>query len=212
MRKNKISQNLKLKDVKFNINFTIKEPIIKHITKNDLYIKKKNEITTLSKTKVFYHFWIFIKFVTVKSTILNINFKELVYKYLIIDNKKNQCRTLLTDLYGFEKCYTNGLILKMAETFKKELKKKNESTLLHIKSIIALINDIFEKEMFVIVIKGTKTNFFRWLNFNTLRLGIPNIVFYIYTPAVPQSPKQYKKIKCIKKNTRKKYFYRARLI
>lgn len=143
---------------------------------------------------------------------ININFKELVYKYLIIDNKRSQCRTILTNLNGFEKTYTNGLILKMAETFKKNLKKKNESTLLHIKSIVTLINDIYEKEMFIIVVKGTKMNFFKWLNFNTLKLGIPNIALYIYTPAIPQSPKQYKKIKCIKKNTRKKYIYRARLI
>lgn len=142
-----------------------------------------------------------------KTNIFNIQTLFDKNQIVIINNKNTQIFTTLLKNNLIIKSFSTGFVLTFFKLFKKCLRRKLTSFVLQLKMLINMIDKFYIDDFFVFNIKGTKKNFFKWLNF--LKFNIKNfkVLLYVYTPSVFYYPVKIKKIKSIKKRMKKKYLY-----
>lgn len=131
---------------------------------------------------------------------------------IIINNKKNQLFVSFLQNFNFFKSMSTGYTLHYLKIFKKTLRRKLSSFILQLKVILNIIEKNFNNNFFIFQIKGTKKNFFKWLNFLKIRVQNLKVLFYLYTPQLRYMNFGLKKIKSIKKRLKKKYIYNENLI
>jgi len=126
---------------------------------------------------------------------------------VVINNNRRQLFISFLKNMNLLRSFSTGYILRFMEIFKKELRTKMSSFILTIKTIFSIIEKFFIKSFFVFHVKGTKKNFFKWLNFFRIKLDKLRAVFYLYSPLLRIGNHGVKKIKSIKRKFKKKYIY-----
>lgn len=131
---------------------------------------------------------------------------------IILNNTKNQLFVSFFQEFKFFKSMSTGYTLHYLKIFKKNLRRKLSSFILQLKTILNIIEKNFNDSCFIFQIKGTKKNFFKWLNFLKIKAQNLKVLFYLYTPQLRYMNFGLKKVKSIKKRLKKKYIYTENLI
>jgi hypothetical protein len=131
---------------------------------------------------------------------------------VILNNKNNQLFISFFKNFKFIKCFSTGYILSFLKIFKKNLRRKVSSFILQLKMVLNIIEKCFIDNFFIFNIKGTKKNFFKWLNFLKIKISNFKVIVYLYTPNIHQTPLKIKKVRAIKKRLKKKYLYQEGMI
>ena len=198
-----IKKKIEFKDF-FFFNETLEEMAVPLLS----YLYKKNNL--ISKTLSIYFFLYFVQFNHHFGSITTNNLDKQLG--LVFDNRRHQFYSNINVMGRLIKSFSNGFFLKLFEFFKKELKKKKSSTLLHLKSVLTVCKKNFFKHDYYVFIKGIKKKIYSLLNICKFKMLNLKILFLFYLPAVSISIKKYKKIKSIKKRLKKKYIYSEKLV
>jgi hypothetical protein len=132
-------------------------------------------------------------------------------KLILINNTKTQIFTSFFNVLYFIRSISTGYVLTFFQDLKKNIKRKLFSFVLQLKVVINVINKCFPDNNIIFQIKGTKKNFFKWLNFLRVKTRLFNVFFYIYTPKINLTRGDIKKIRSIKRRMKKKYIYKEDL-
>lgn len=101
---------------------------------------------------------------------------------------------------------TPGIITKKLEIINKKNKKSTKIINIMIKSMLKTYKKNENYHKLIIQIKGTKSSFFKILiTFKDIIKKYTD-TYFIYTPVVPFNKRNFKKIRSLKRNFRKKYF------
>lgn len=167
------------------------------------------------KLKNFF-FFIYLKFFTNQKFQINtISLKPLFdfkLKLLIFNTLKKQIFVSFLNRLRFIRSISTGFALTFFENLKKQSKTKISSFLLQLKVILTIIQKCYFFDFLIVQIKGSKKNFFKWLNFMKTQLALKKVLLYVYTPSLNLTRNNLKKIRSIKKNLKKKYIYTEKLI
>lgn len=101
---------------------------------------------------------------------------------------------------------TPGIITKKLDIQTKKNKKSSKIINIMIKSMIKTYRQDENFHKLIIQIKGTKISFFKITSFFKDLLKKYTDAYFIYTPVIPNNNKNFKKIRSLKRNFRKKYF------
>lgn len=101
---------------------------------------------------------------------------------------------------------TPGIITKKLDIINKKNKKSTKITNIMIKSILKTYRKNENYHKLIIQIKGTKSLFFKILILLKDLLKKYTDAYFIYTPVISFNKKNFKKIRSLKRNFRKKYF------
>jgi hypothetical protein len=131
--------------------------------------------------------------------------------WFVIDNRHLQLFSHFYNLSGLFKTFSTGFFLKFFKIFKKELKKRLTSTILHLRSFLAILSRHYGAYYFLAFLRGSKKKFFSIFNLKKYKIENFNLLFYFFVPSVSISKKKIKKIRSIKKRLKKKYMYQEKL-
>lgn len=160
----------------------------------------------LKKSHVLYVFYYMYKF-NRKYTIKKNFFKRFYYHNILTFNfLKKKLNITYSYKNNLISSITPGIITKKLDIISKKNKKSSKIINIMIKSILKTYrkNENFHK--LIIQIKGTKLSFFKIL------ISLKDIIkrytdtYFIYTPVISFNKKNFKKIRSLKRNFKKKYF------
>jgi len=152
---------------------------------------------------VFYYMYKFNRKYTIKKNF----FKRFIYHNILTFNfLKKKLNITYSYKNNLVSSITPGIITKKLEIINKKNKKSIKIINIMIKSILKTYkkNENFHK--LIIQIKSTKSSFFKILIFFKDILKKYTDAYFIFTPVVSYNKKNFKKIRSLKKNFRKKYF------
>lgn len=170
-------------------------------------INKNNFNKKLINTKKIFHIFYYLYKFNRKYTIKKNFFKRFYYHNVLTFNflKKK-----LNITYSYKNnlmfSITPGIITKKLNIIKKKNKKSNKIVNLMIKSVLKNYkkNENFHK--LIIQMKGTKSFFFKILTYLKDIFKKYVDVYFVYTPVISFNKKNFKKIRSLKKNFKKKFF------
>jgi hypothetical protein len=164
---------------------------------------KLNLINTKNVLSTFYYIYRFNRKYTIKKNFFKRFFYHNILTFNFLKKKLNITYTYKNNLIS---CITPGIITKKLDIVNKKNKKSNKIVNIMVKSMLKTYkkNDNFHK--LIIQIKGTKLSFIKILIFFKDILKKYTDAYFIYTPSITFNKKNFKKIRSLKKNFRKKYF------
>jgi hypothetical protein len=101
---------------------------------------------------------------------------------------------------------TPGIITKKLEIYNKKNKKSTKIINIMIKSMLKTYKNNENFHKLIIQIKGTKSSFVKILVFFKDIIKKYTDTYFVYTPVIPFNKKNFKKVRSLKRNFRKKYF------
>jgi len=128
-----------------------------------------------------------------------------------MDNRHLQLYTHFYNLEGLFKTFSTGFFLKFFKIFKKELKKRVTSTVLHLRSFLAILSRHYGAYYLIAFLRGSKKKFFSVFNLGKYKIENFNLLFYFFIPSISIAKTKTKRIRSIKKRLKKKYMYQERL-
>lgn len=160
------------------------------------------------------NFLLFYSSVFIRQFLLSINFVtagEKEFYIVLFNNRGHQIFVSFFKKFKFLRSFSTGYVLTFLDVFKKNLRQKLSSFILQFKFVLGVIGQLFLKNFFIINIKGTKPNFYKWLNFLKFNLEDFNVLIYVYTPVISYGNNNIKSVRAIKRRLKKKYMYQDRI-
>lgn len=163
----------------------------------------RNLITDFRIKHVFYYMYKFNKKYTIKKNFFKRFYYHNILTFNFLKKKLNITYSYKNNLIS---SITPGIITKKLDIINKKNKKSTKIINIMIKSMLKTYkkNENFHK--LIIQIKGTKSSFFKILIFFKDILKKYTDAYFIYTPVISYNKKNFKKIRSLKRNFRKKYF------
>lgn len=171
-----------------------------------LYFDSKLKLNLIKSKNILNTFYYVHKF-NRKYTIKKNFFKRFYYHNILTFNfLKKKLNITYTYKNNLISSITPGIITKKLDIINKKNKKSNKIINIMLKSMLKTYkkNDNFHK--LIIQIKGSKSSFFRILIFFKDILKKYTDAYFVYTPSISFNKKNFKKIRSLKRNFRKKYF------
>jgi hypothetical protein len=101
---------------------------------------------------------------------------------------------------------TPGIITKKLGIQSKKSKKSIKIINVMVKSILKTYKNNDNPHKLIIQVKGTKTTFFRIIVFCKDIIKNYTDAYFMYTPSISNNKQNFKKIRSLKRNFKKKYF------
>lgn len=172
-----------------------------------IIINNKNVNKKVKEKNLIFHVFYYIHKFNRKYTIKKNFFKRFYYHNILTFNfLKKKLNITYSYKNNLISSITPGIITKKLEIINKKNKKSSKIINIMIKSILKTYkkNENFHK--LIIQIKGTKSSFLKILTFLKEVLKKYTDTYFIYTPVISFNKNNFKKIRSLKRNFRKKYF------
>lgn len=135
------------------------------------------------------------------------SFKRFYYHNILTFNfLKKKLNVNLTYKNNLVSSITPGIITKKLEIYSKKNKKSTKIINIMIKSMLKTYRNNENFHKLIIQIKGTKSSFTKILVFFKDIIKKYTDTYFIYTPVISFNKQNFKKIRSLKRNFRKKYF------
>lgn len=171
-----------------------------NICNNNNIFVKINENTLF---KVMFYIYMFNRKYLIKKNF----FKRFYYHNVLTFNfLKKKLNVNLSYKNNLISSITPGIITKKLEIISKKHKKSAKITNIMIKSMLKTYRNNENFHKLIIQIKGTKSSFNKILIFFKDIIKKYTDVYFIYTPVISFNKKNFKKIRSLKRNFKKKYF------
>jgi len=142
-----------------------------------------------------------------KYTIKRNFFKRFYYHNILTFNfLKKKLNVNLSYKNNLVSSITPGVITKKLEIHSKKNKKSTKIINIMVKSMLKTYRNNENFHKLIIQIKGTKSSFTKILVFFKDIIKKYTDTYFIYTPVISFNKRNFKKIRSLKRNFRKKYF------
>ncbi len=167
--------------------------------------KKFNKLilTNFNIKHAFYYIYKFNRKYTIKKNFFKRFFYHNILTFNFLKKKLNITYSYKNNLIS---SITPGIITKKLEIISKKNKKSTKIINIMIKSMLKTYKKNENYHKLIIQIKGTKSSFFKILVFFKDIIKKYTDAYFIYTPVISYNKKNFKKIRSLKRNFRKKYF------
>jgi len=164
---------------------------------------KRNFIKSNKILHVFYYIYKLNRKYTIKKNFFKRFYYHNILAFNFLKKKLNITYSYKNNLIS---SITPGVITKKLEIVNKKNKKSSKIINIMIKSMLKTYRNNENYHKLIIQIKGTKSSFFKILISLKDLLKKYTDTYFIYTPVICFNKKNFKKIRSLKRNFRKKYF------
>lgn len=160
-------------------------------------ISNKNMLNT------FYYIYKFNRKYTIKKNFFKRFYYHNILTFNYLNKKLNITYTYQNNLISN---ITPGIITKKLDIINKKNKKSSKIVNIMIKTMLKTYKNNNNFHKLIIQIKGSKSSFFKILLFFKDIIKKYTDAYFIYTPSISFNKKNFKKVRSLKRNFRKKYF------
>lgn len=160
-------------------------------------------INTHHILNVFYYIYKFNRKYTIKRNFFKRFYYHNILTFNFLKKKLNITYSCKNNLIS---SITPGIITKKLDIINKKNKKSIKIVNIMVKSMLKTYRKNENYHKLIIQVKGTKSSFYKILIFVKDILKKYTDAYFIYTPVISFSKKNFKKIRSLKRNFRKKYF------
>lgn len=160
-------------------------------------------IKTYRVLNIFYYIYKFNRKYTIKRNFFKRFYYHNILTFNFLKKKLNITYSYKNNLIS---SITPGIITKKLDIINKKNKKSTKIINIMVKSMLKTYRKNENYHKLLIQVKGTKSTFYKILIFVKDILKKYTDAYFVYTPVISFNKKNFKKIRSLKRNFRKKYF------